>query len=109
MERHRHDQGSLQFSYPGLGKRSEERAQRVGEVTSLSVFQLVDCGHQRSVIEIGCPRNVIGGPLPDAIFTDAILLYPVREGPPAQGANGGLDLREALEAGPAKGKVLTGN
>jgi hypothetical protein len=37
-----------------------------------------------------------------------ILFDPVRKGPSAQGANGGPDHREVVEAGLAKGKVLSG-
>jgi hypothetical protein len=86
-------------------KRCEKGSQRIGEVTSLSVFQLVDRCHQSPVIKVWGPCDVIGGSLPEAILTDAILLRPVRKGPSAQGTNRGLDLREVLETGLAKGKV----
>ena len=75
-------------------------------MTSLSVFQLVDRRHQGPVIKVGGPCDVIGGPPPDAIFTDAIVSRSVREGPPAQGADRGLDLREVLETDLAKGQIL---
>jgi hypothetical protein len=74
-------------------------------VTPLRVFQLVDRRHQSPVIKVGGARDVIGGPLPEAILTDAILLNPGRKGPSAQGANRGLYLREVLETGFTKGEL----
>jgi hypothetical protein len=86
---------------------SNEARRRIGKVSSLSVFQLVDRRHQSSVIKVRGPCDVIGGPLPQAIFTDAISLRPIRKRPSAEGANRGLYLRELLETGLAKGKVLS--
>jgi hypothetical protein len=106
MKGHGHNQVSLQFSDPGFCERSKQVSQRIGKVTFLSVFQLVDCGHQGPVIKVRGPRHVEGGSLPDAIFTNVILSKPITEGPSADGTNRELDLREVVEARLAKGKVL---
>jgi hypothetical protein len=74
-------------------------------VAPLRIFQLVDRRHQRPVIKVRGARDVIGWPLHEAILTDAILLYPGRKGPSAQGANRGLNLREVLETGFTKGEL----
>jgi hypothetical protein len=74
----------------------------VGQMTSASVFELMNGLHYAAFVEIRGADHVVGGRFPQAVLTRMILFNLRSKGSAAHGAKGRGDLGEPVKAWPTK-------